>query len=75
MSRTYEQVAAKRLALGDLFVKHASREDAQEHGYAWRVLAHDLTARGDYSTVVECDGSDWTERFEPDEPVWLVSDD
>jgi hypothetical protein len=70
----WTKIPAKRLAVGDLFVPDAQLEDAREHGYAWRVRSHELTARGDYSTFVENDGSDWSERFEPDEPVWLIYD-
>jgi len=72
----FQEIPAKRLAVGDLFVKYDAREDAEENGWAWRVREHAWCpgpARGDYSTIVEYDGGDWTERFEPDEPVWLVT--
>ena len=70
---TFHEVPAKRLAVGDLFVRHSAREEAERDGWAWRLLRHDFTVRGDYSSMVECDGSDWTERFEPDELVWLAA--
>lgn len=71
----FQEIPAKRLAVGDLFVKHYSREDAKTNEWTWRVREHVwCPERGDYSTIVECDGSDWTERFEPDELVWLITD-
>lgn len=72
---TYTQIPAKRLAVGDRYVPFDAREDSEENGHWSRtILRHDFTGRGDYSTIVEIDGCDWTERFEPDEPVWLVTE-
>jgi hypothetical protein len=70
----FEPLPAKRLAVGDLFVPGDVLQEAVEHGYAWRVRSHEFTGRGDYSTFVESDGSDWSERFGPDEVVWLATE-
>ena len=65
-------IQAKRLAVGDRFIPDVKlRSSLEEGGWFWTVREHVLTGRGDYSTIVECDGSDWTERFDPDERVWV----
>lgn len=68
----YEATTAKRLAVGDRFVRDENIEEARRDDWAWTVISHDYTARGDYSTIVESDGSDWTERFASDDVVWRV---
>jgi hypothetical protein len=62
---------ACRLSPGDQFVPDRSLADAVEHGWRWTIVEHVFTGRGDYSTVVESDDTTWTERFWPDDPVWL----
>jgi hypothetical protein len=71
-ARVFVLAPAHRLLLGDRIVKVGDLGDAAENGWDWRLLSHDLTARGDYASVVECDGSDWTERFDPEETVWRL---
>lgn len=61
MDRTFREIAAKRLAPGDLFVKHGAREDAEQHEWAWTVLRHDFSDGGgsvsDGGGSVSCAGS------------------
>lgn len=66
---------AKRLAVGDVF----GPADAMQRGAvgaAYRVVSHELTARGDYSTFIAStepgdEDCTWSERYEPDERVWI----
>jgi hypothetical protein len=66
------EIEAKRLAVGDHFVEMEQRGAAESEGWYRIVREHTLTARGDYSTIVETDETTWTERYEPDQPVWLI---
>jgi len=69
-------IPAKRLAIGDRFVTAGSKADAETNGWYWVLHEHALTARGDYSSIIgDDDGTTWTERYQPDEPVWLVDEE
>lgn len=66
---------AKRLVVGDYFLPNRLLSDwiiENNHLAGWKVKTHTLTERGDYSTIVECDGADWSERFDPEEIVWIA---
>jgi hypothetical protein len=70
---TLIRVPAKRLAVGDRFIPDRFIPDnaKDDEGCLFTVLEHTFTGRGDYSTIVQSDDTDWTERFAPDEWVWL----
>lgn len=70
-----QPIEAKRLAVGDRFVADAQKADAVAEGWCHVLHEHVLSGRGDYTSIVgDDDGCTWTERYQPDEMVWLVKD-
>lgn len=66
-----EVIPAKLLHLRDRFVPVDRLDDAVAEGWHWVVVHHTYAhGRGNYSTVVEFGGDQWTERLGPDELLY-----
>lgn len=68
----YMPAAAGELAAGDRFVPAAKLDDAWVNGWCWTVVQHEFAPLcGDYSTIVECEQTRWSERYLPGDLVYL----
>jgi len=64
---------ARLLVPGDWFIPERLILAWDADPLGWRVRSHEYTQRNNYSTFVTTeDGTTWSERFAPDERVWIT---